>query len=117
MEKITRRFIVGLFIAALILSPLAISSDTKAEDLPGPQLVTDAWMFMAAYKADPETLKAMLPEGLEPNTEGHVVINMYTVPEATQTSGFGAYTLTYLTVELAGQDSYVMNSDTTIPGR
>ena len=70
---------------------------------------------MAAYKADPEALKAILPEGLE--TTGNVVINMYTVPEATQTSGFGAYTLTYLTVELKGHDSYIMNSDATIPGR
>lgn len=89
----------------------------EASDLPPPQLVTGAWMFIAAYKADPETLKSLLPPGLEPNPEGHIVINMYTVPEATQTSGFGAYTLTYLTVELKDQDSYVMGSDTTIPGR
>jgi acetoacetate decarboxylase len=74
-------------------------------------------MFIAAYKADPETLKALLPPGLEPNPAGHIVINMYTVPTATQTSGFGAYTLTYLTVELKDQDSYVLGSDTTIPGR
>jgi hypothetical protein len=91
--------------------------DTKQMDLPGPQLVTDAWMFIAAYKADPATLKALLPEGLEPNPAGQVVINMYTVPTAEQTSGFGAYTLTYLTVELKDQDSYVMNSDITYPGR
>lgn len=89
----------------------------EGSDLPPPQLVTGAWMFIAAYKADPETLKAMLPAGLEPNPEGHIVINMYTVPEATQTSGFGAYTLTYLTVELKDQDSYIMGSDATIPGR
>ncbi len=88
-----------------------------AADLPAPQLVTGAWMFMAAYKADPETLKALLPPGLEPNPAGHIVINMYTVPDAAQTSGFGAYTLTYLTVELKDQDSYVMNSDVTYPGR
>jgi len=91
--------------------------ETKQMDLPGPQLVTDAWMFIAAYKADPETLKSLLPEGLEANPAGQVVINMYTVPTDEQTSGFGAYTLTYLTVELKDQDSYVMNSDVTYPGR
>jgi len=110
----------ALLFAALVLSPLgSLYSPKKAEagELPAPQLVTNAWMFIAAYKADPETLKALLPPGLEPNPAGHIVINMYTVPEATQTSGFGAYTLTYLTVELKDQDSYVMGSDTTIPGR
>lgn len=117
MSTIKNRFIISLFFAALVLSPLTLNKYASAEDLPGPQLVTDAWMFIAAYKADPEVLKAMLPEGLEPNPEGQVVINMYTVPEATQTSGFGPYTLTYLTVELKDQDSYVMGSDTTYPGR
>jgi len=88
-----------------------------AKPLPGPQLVTDAWGFIAAYKADPEALKALLPPGLEPNPEGQVVINMYTVPDPNQTSGFGAYTLTYLTVELKDQDSYVMGQPTGYPGR
>ncbi len=106
-----------MFLAALALSPLGSMYRAHAADLPAPQLVTDAWMFIAAYKADPETLKALLPPGLEPNPAGHIVINMYTVPNATQTSGFGAYTLTYLTVELKDQDSYIMGSDSTIPGR
>ena len=85
--------------------------------LPAPQLVTDAWMFIAAYKADPAVLKELLPEGLNPHPNNHIVINMYTVPEANQTSGFGAYTLTYLTVEIEGHDSYVMGQETGFPGR
>lgn len=117
MKRLTKTFSIALFLAALALSPLGSMYRAHAADLPAPQLVTDAWMFIAAYKADPETLKALLPPGLEPNPAGHIVINMYTVPNATQTSGFGAYTLTYLTVELQGQDSYVMNSDVTYPGR
>ncbi len=87
------------------------------EVLPGPQLVTDAWMFIAGYKADPEVLKELLPEGLTPHPNNHIVINMYTVPDPKQTSGFGAYTLTYLTVELDGHDSYVMDQDAGFPGR
>ena len=110
-----------LFLISLTLSVSGNSENAYAEmdgaTLPGPQLVTNAWMFIAAYKADPEVLKAMLPEGLEPNPAGHVVINMYTVPNGNETSGFGPYTLTYLTIELAGQDSYVMNSDIKYPGR
>ncbi len=120
MSRTFKRILIALFFVSLALSPFGNNHIAEAQagsDLPAPQLVTGAWMFIAAYKADPETLKAMLPPGLEPNPEGHIVINMYTVPEATQTSGFGAYTLTYLTVELKDQDSYIMGSDATIPGR
>lgn len=108
MRKVTKRFIISLFFVVLVLSPLAINISASADDLPGPQLVTDAWMFIAAYKADPETLKALLPEGLEPSPEGQVVINMYTVPEGTQTSGLGPYTLTYLTIELARTGTHTL---------
>lgn len=114
MAKI-KLFVLLALLAAVFVPGGRTAGAMDAASLPAPQLVTDAWMFMAAYKADPEALKALLPEGLE--TTGNIVINMYTVPEATQTSGFGAYTLTYLTVELKGHDSYIMNSETTIPGR
>ena len=110
----------SVLLLVLAISSAFISSKATAEpdnSLPGPQLVTDAWMFIAAYKANPKELKKLLPPGLEPSPDGQVVINMYTVPDPNQTSGFGAYTLTYLTVELAGQDSYVMGSDITYPGR
>ncbi len=113
--------IFSLSLVLLLLVIFAVNTGARAEEeaneLPGPQLVTNAWMFIAAYKTDPEALKALLPPGLEPNPEGQVVINMYTVPEANQTSGFGAYTLTYLTIELKDQDSYVMGADTGYPGR
>ncbi|MGI9534106.1 MAG: acetoacetate decarboxylase family protein [Thermodesulfobacteriota bacterium] len=117
MKKLLTSLIFLFLIAASIHQ---FSSDAVAEtenNLPAPQLVTDAWMFIAAFKANPKALKELLPPGLEPNPEGQVVINMYTVPEPGQTSGFGAYTLTYLTVELKDHDSYVMGSDITYPGR
>jgi len=120
MRRTAKFYAAALLFAALALSVVGSFDGAKkanAGELPPPQLVTDAWMFIAAYKADPEALKALLPPGLEPNPAGHVVINMYTVPTASQTSGFGAYTLTYLTVELKDQDSYVLGSETTIPGR
>lgn len=122
MKDFSKKMLTVLFLLSLTLTISSTGTDnaiaeTDGSTLPGPQLVTDAWMFIASYKADPETLKSLLPEGLEPNSEGTVVINMYTVPNGNETSGFGAYTLTYLTVELADQDSYVMNSDSTIPGR
>ena len=118
MKRILTVFIVFLITLTVSLHQLNPEAMAGSEsDLPGPQLVTDAWMFIAAFKVDPKALKKLLPPGLEPNPEGQVVINMYTVPDPNQTSGFGAYTLTYLTVELKDQDSYVMNSDITYPGR
>lgn len=110
--------IIALSLSVLFVSAAASSASSKyKKKLPGPQLVTNAWMFIAAYKADPKTLKELLPPGLEPSPDGQVVINMYTVPKADQTSGFGSYTLTYLTIELKDQNSYVMDSDITYPGR
>jgi len=121
MKDFSKKMLTVLFLVSLTLSVSSGTQKAYAEmdgaNLPGPQLVTNAWMFISAFKADPEVLKSMLPEGLEPNPEGQVVMNMYTVPNGDQTSGFGPYTLTYLTVELADQDSYVMNSDTKYPGR
>lgn len=115
-----RSILFTLFIVfALLLIPSG-SVNSHAQDneqLPGPQLVTNAWMFMAGYKADPEALKSLLPEGLEPHPDNHVVINMYTVPDGKETSGLGAYTLTYLTVELKDQDSYGMGDTPGYPGR
>ena len=101
MKKILPVLIVFIFCLTVFLNQISTEAVAGSEgDMPAPQLVRDAWMFIAAYKADPKALKELLPPGLEPNPEGQVVINMYTVPDPNQTSGFGAYTLTYLTVEL-----------------
>lgn len=117
----TRMLSVFFALAVLFaVSPGALAQDSPAtpDPLPAPQLVVGADMFIAAYKADPATLKSLLPPGLKPHPNNHVVINMYTVPRADQTSGFGAYTLTYLTIEIDGDDSYVMGApDVTYPGR
>jgi acetoacetate decarboxylase len=114
------RFRAGFYLIALLVIGMSLHPNVvNAEDgvLPPPQLVTNAWMLIVGYEADPEAIKAVLPDGLEPNPNNRVVLNMYTVPEADQTSGFGAYTLTYITVEVAGQDSYTMGQPTGFPGR
>jgi acetoacetate decarboxylase len=112
--------VVSIFFVCLLTYGRVIEAATSAEEmkeLPAPQLVTDAWMLLVGFEADPEALKAILPPGLEPNPSNMVVMNMYTVPDPSQTSGFGAYTLTYLTVQLKDQDSYIMGSTTGEPGR
>lgn len=105
-----------LFVMFLLTLPL---NSLRAEDviLPAPQLVTNAWMYIVGYEADPEVLKAMLPEGLKPHPNNRVVLNMYTVPDGSETSGFGGYTLTYVTIEVEGHDSYTKDAPVGFPGR
>ncbi len=120
--RFSRRVIFLLVFISLIYSFGYVGTDktVAAEDIkvpPAPQLVTDAWMLIVGFEADAAAIKAVLPQGLEPHPDNTVVMNMYTVPDPSQTSGFGAYTLTYVTVEVKGHDSYTMGQPTGYPGR
>jgi acetoacetate decarboxylase len=73
-------------------------------------------MIIVGYRADIGAIEAVLPPGLEAHPDGLVQMNMYEVA-AEQTSGFGAFSLTYLTVEIANHDSYAAEGTLQIPGR
>lgn len=80
--------------------------------LHAPQLVTGARMlYLVWHPADPAAAAALLPEELTPREGAPVFMNQYVVDDAEQTSsagspdGFGAYSLTYLGVDLAGLDT------------
>lgn len=83
---------------------------------PTPQLIKNARMLIVGYQADREALQSVLPPGLTPHPNNLVQMNMYEV-EANQTSGFGAFSLTYLTVEIEGHDSLAAEGTMPIPGR
>jgi hypothetical protein len=83
---------------------------------PAPQLIRNARMLIVGYQAEPEALQAVLPPGLTAHPNSLVQMNMYEV-EASQTSGFGAFSLTYLTVEVDGHDSLAAEGTMPIPGR
>jgi acetoacetate decarboxylase len=88
----------------------------KLWEPPTPQLIRNAKVFIVGYKADPIALADHLPPGLKPHENGLVQMNMYQVgPD--QTSGFGPFTLTYITIEIDGYDSELMEGAGTIPGR
>ena len=79
--------------------------------LHAPQLVTGARMlYLVWLPADPAAAAALLPEGLTAAEGAPVFMNQYVVDDAAQHSstaspdGFGAYSLTYLGVDLAGLD-------------
>jgi hypothetical protein len=80
--------------------------------LHAPQLITAARMLYAVWlPADTAAAAALVPEELTARDGSPVFINQYIVDDALQTSGaahpggFGAYSLTYLGVELAGLDT------------
>jgi hypothetical protein len=77
-----------------------------------PQLITDARMlYLVWLPEDPAAAAALVPDELTAAEGSPVYINQYVVDDAGQTSnaaapdGFGAYSLTYLGVDLAGLDT------------
>ncbi|MFI6265030.1 hypothetical protein [Micromonospora sp. NPDC051006] len=83
-------------------------------ELVAAQLVVNSRMLYFGWTpADPEAVSALVPEGLTPAPNRQVFMNQYVVDDATQTSGFGAYSLTYLGPDLSGMDA----PDGVTPGR
>ena len=76
-----------------------------ASPLLAPQLIKDSRMLYFGWvPAEPDVAAALVPAGLTPVANRAVYINQYVVDRPEQTSGFGAYSLTYLGVDLAGLD-------------
>lgn len=85
-----------------------------ASTLVAPQLVINSRMLYSSWiPADPAAAAALLPPGLKPAANRAIYMNQYVVDSADQTSGFGAYSLTYLGLDLAGH----MAPDGATPGR
>jgi len=84
-----------------------------AQELLPPQLVTKARMLYFCWvPADPAACAALLPAGLTPAENKAIYINQYVVDADEQTSHFGAYSLTYMGLDLDG-----FNVDGDTPGR
>lgn len=81
-----------------------------------PQLIREARMLITGYEADRAALEEILPPGLTPHANNTVQMNMYEI-EPDQSSGFGGFSLTYLTVEIEGHDSLAADGNMAIPGR
>ena len=84
-----------------------------------PQLIANARMLYLVWTpADPDAAARLLPDELTAAESCPVFLNQYVVDDAAQTSnaaepdGFGAYSLTYLGVDLAGLDT-----EAGVPGR
>lgn len=74
-----------------------------ASKLPAPQLVLDSRMLYTSWiPADPQACARLLPRALKPAASHAVYMNQYVVDRAQQTTGFGAYSLTYLGLDVGG---------------
>ncbi|NMO21117.1 hypothetical protein HPC49_28910 [Pyxidicoccus fallax] len=82
--------------------------------LAAPQLVTNSRMLYSSWiPADTKAAAALLPKGLSPAANRALFMNQYVVDSADQTSGFGAYSLTYMGLDVA--DHFA--PDGVTPGR
>ena len=71
--------------------------------LAAPQLVINSRMIYSSWiPADPKAAAALLPSRLKPAANNAIYMNQYVVDSEEQTSGFGAYSLTYLGLDLGG---------------
>jgi hypothetical protein len=81
--------------------------------LAAPQMVINSRMLYTSWMpADPEAAAALLPAG-GPRPAGPVYMNQYVVDSDDQTSGFGAYSLTYLGLDIEG----MMDPEGVTPAR
>jgi len=82
--------------------------------LEAPQLVTASRMLYFTWiPADPDAVRALVPQELDLAPNRQCFINQYVVDNTEQTSGFEAYSLTYLGADLSGHDT----PDGAVPGR
>jgi hypothetical protein len=85
-----------------------------ASKLASPQLVIDSRMLYTSWiPADRAAAARLLPPALKPAANGAVYMNQYVVDSAEQTTGFGAYSLSYLGVDVDGHPA----PDGVTPGR
>jgi hypothetical protein len=72
--------------------------------LAAPQLVINSRMLYSSWiPADSQAAAALLPPGLRPADNRALFMNQYVVDSEDQTSSFGAYSLTYMGLDLAGR--------------
>lgn len=82
--------------------------------LEAPQLVTNSRMLYFTWvPADPDALRALVPDALQLADNSQCFINQYVVDSADQASGFDAYSLTYAGADLSGHNT----PDGNVPGR
>ena len=80
--------------------------------LAAPQMVINSRMLYTSWMpADPEAAGRLLPAGVP--MAGPVYMNQYVVDRDEQTSGFGAYSLTYLGLDIAD----MTDPEGVLPGR
>ena len=82
--------------------------------LASPQMVIDSRMLYTSWiPADPRACARLLPGALQPAENHAIYMNQYVVDSAEQTTGFGAYSLTYLGLDVADEPA----PDGVTPGR
>jgi hypothetical protein len=84
----------------------SLAQAQETNKLAAPQMVINSRMLYFGWiPEDPAAVKALVPNRFTPNARGAVFMNQYVVDNDNQTSGFGAYSLTYLGADLQNLDA------------
>ena len=75
-----------------------------AELLPPQMVVNSRMLYFGWIPEDPEAVAALVDSRLTPMETRQVFMNQYVVDDESQTSGFGAYSLTYIGSDLVGNE-------------
>lgn len=83
-------------------------------ELAAPQMVLHSRMIYTSWiPEDPKACARLLPRALQPASNHAIYMNQYVVDTPEQTTGFGAYSLTYLGLDVARHPA----PDGVTPGR
>jgi hypothetical protein len=85
-----------------------------------PQLIRDAQLLTFFLEPDPHIVAALVPFPLAPLHDGRMILNMWSHSDPTGTTGFGGIgpmSVSYLAVEVAGEEGATADESMRFPGR
>jgi len=90
-------------------------------DLPlPPQVVRNAPLLTIFLEVDPAIVSGLLPRSLALRPDSRLVLNMWSHSDPNENSGFGSFgkmSVSYLAVEVAGEEGSSADGSTRFPGR
>jgi hypothetical protein len=85
-----------------------------------PELVRNAQLLTVFLEVDQAVVRALLPEGLAPRPDSRIILNMWSHQSSDEITGFGGFgpmSVSYLAVEVAGQEGSSADGSVRFPGR
>lgn len=85
-----------------------------------PQIVRDAPLLTFFLSGNSSALRRCIPSPLSPHPGARIILNMWSLPDPENTTGFGEpgpMGIAYLAAEVAGEEGFTADGVTRFPGR